>query len=106
MAGKYIMLIGKDTKYKYKYVRWGAQVAIEKGCTIIGVNLDNEQQCVESTSPDVIDNIGAVFVPFNPKIIAYALGHYQQKKDDNYYFKPQVYQQLGLLDPWTAYLMG
>jgi hypothetical protein len=41
MAGKYVLLIGKDTKNKYKYVRWEAEVAIEKGCTIIGVNLDN-----------------------------------------------------------------
>jgi hypothetical protein len=34
MAGKYVMLIGEDTKSKHKYVRWEAEVAIEKGCTI------------------------------------------------------------------------
>jgi hypothetical protein len=32
MAGKYILLIGEDTRSKHKYVRWEAQVAIEKGC--------------------------------------------------------------------------
>ena len=36
MAGKYLLLIGQDTKSKHKYVRWEAEVAIEKGCTIIG----------------------------------------------------------------------
>jgi len=36
LAGKFVMLIGKDTKSKHKYVRWEAEVAIEKGCTIIG----------------------------------------------------------------------
>ena len=38
------------TRYKYKYVRWEAEVAIEKGCTIIGVNLDQARQIVERTS--------------------------------------------------------
>src|SRR5712675_1727436 len=40
MAGTYIMLIGTDTRFKYKYVRWEAEVAIEKGCRIIAINLD------------------------------------------------------------------
>ena len=40
-AGKYALLIGADTKSKHKYVRWEAEVAIEKNCTIIGINLGN-----------------------------------------------------------------
>lgn len=35
------MLIGEDTRYKYKYVLWEAEVAIEKDCTIIAVNLED-----------------------------------------------------------------
>jgi hypothetical protein len=31
LASRYILLIGEDTRYKYKYVRWEAEVAIEKG---------------------------------------------------------------------------
>jgi hypothetical protein len=38
MAGHYILLIGEDTRFKNKYVRWEAEVAKEKDCTIIGVN--------------------------------------------------------------------
>lgn len=30
MAGKYVLLIGQDTKSKHKYVRWEAEVAIER----------------------------------------------------------------------------
>jgi hypothetical protein len=28
MAGKYVMLIGEDTRNKYKYVRWEAEIAM------------------------------------------------------------------------------
>ena len=52
MAGRYVLLIGKDTKNKY--VRWEAEVAIEKGCTIIGVNLDNSRSVNADTCPPII----------------------------------------------------
>jgi hypothetical protein len=95
MAGKYVMLIGEDTRNKYKYVRWEAEIAIEKGCTIIGVNLDGSRQVVEKTCPPVIRDIGAIFVPYSPKIIAYALENYKMKESGNYHYKDEVYRQLG-----------
>lgn len=95
MAGKYVMLIGEDTRYKYKYVRWEAEVAIEKGCTIIGVNLDGSRQMHEASCPPIIRDIGAVFVPFSPKIIAYALENYKMNEPGNYHYKDEFYKQLG-----------
>jgi hypothetical protein len=104
MASKYIMLIGQDTRYKYKYVKWEAEVAIEKGCTVLGVNLDKSRQCVEATCPPVINDIGAIFVSFSPKIIAHALENYVMNTRQNYFYKDEFYKQLGLLDPLTVYL--
>ena len=95
MAGKYAMLIGEDTRYKYKYVRWEAEVALEKNCTIIGINLDGSRRMVERTCPPIIRNIGAIFVPYSPKIVAYALENYQMHEDDNYHYKDRVYRELG-----------
>lgn len=95
MAGKYLMLIGQDTRYKYKYVRWEAEVAIEKGCTIIGVNLDGSRRMVEKTCPPIIRSIGAMFVPFSPQIVAYAIENYKMHEDDNWHYKDSVYKQLG-----------
>lgn len=95
LAGKYVMLIGEDTRYKYKYVGWEAEVAIEKGCTIIGVNLDGSRRIVEATCPPIIRDIGAVFVPYSPKIIAYALEHYAMKDSGNYHYKDEFYKQRG-----------
>lgn len=97
MAGKYVMLIGKDTNSKHKYVRWEAEVAIEKKCTIIGVNLNGSKRMQTAACPPVIRDIGAIFVPFSPKIVAYALENYSMHDDNgNYYFKDSVYEQLGI----------
>ena len=96
MAGKYVLLIGKDTKSKHKYVRWEAEVAIEKGCTIIGVNLDGSRSVNANTCPPIIRAIGAIFIPFSPKIIGYAIENYSMHDDnDNYHYKDSVYKQLG-----------
>lgn len=96
MAGKFIQLIGEDTRYKYKYVRWEAEVAIEKGCTIIGVNLDGSRIIIEKTCPPVIRDIGAMFIPFSPYIVKYALENYKMHEDDdNYLYKEKVYKELG-----------
>lgn len=95
MAGKYVMLIGEDTRSKHKYVRWEAEVAKEKDCTIIGVNLDGSRQMVDKICPPVIRDIGAIFVPFSPQIIKYAIENYEMKESGNYYYKPEVYAKLG-----------
>ena len=53
MAGTYVLLIGADTRYKHKYVRWEAEVAREKGCRVIGVNLDGWRRINDATWPGV-----------------------------------------------------
>src|SRR5262249_23252489 len=75
MAGTYVMLIGQDTRSKHKYVRWEAEVALEKACRVIGVNLDGWRRINEQTCPPVVRGVGAVFIPFSPHIVAYALEH-------------------------------
>jgi len=95
MASKFIQLIGEDTRSKYKYVRWEAEVAIEKSCTIIGVNLDGSRQCNEDKCPPIIRNVGAIFVPYSPKIIQYALENYKMNDSKNYHYPEKVYTQLG-----------
>ncbi len=95
MAGKFILLIGEDTRSKHKYVRWEASVAREKGCTIIGVNLDGSKRKT-ANCPPIIDDIGAIFVPFKPQIIKHALENYKMNSSDNYHYKENVYRDLGL----------
>ncbi len=93
-ASKYIMLIGDDTRFKHKYVGWEAEVAKEKGCVIIGVNLNSSRKA-DQNCPSVINNIGAIFVPFSAKIIKHAIENYSMNNDNNYHYNDSIYQQLG-----------
>lgn len=95
LAGTFAVLIGQDTKSKHKYVRWEMDVAIEKKCRIIGINLDKSRRVVDATCPAIIRDIGAIFVPFSPKIIAYALENYKMNSNNDYHYKDEVYNQLG-----------
>ena len=95
MAGRYIMLIGQDTRSKHKYVRWEAEVAIEKGCTVIGVNLDGTRRMDHGLTPPIIRDIGAVFVPLSPHIVAHALQHYQMNNRGSWHYPDSAYLKLG-----------
>lgn len=95
MAGTFAILIGQDTRSKHQYVRWEMEVAIEKKCRIIGINIDKSRCVVDATCPPIIRNIGAIFVPFSPKIVAYALENYKMQPNDDYHYKDEVYKRLG-----------
>ncbi len=96
MAGTFVVLIGNDTRSKHKYVRWEMEVALEKGCRIIGVNLDGSRQMNSLTCPPIIQNVGAIFIPFSPKIVAYALQNFRMDNKSSWYYYPdEVYTQLG-----------
>jgi hypothetical protein len=95
LAGTFAILIGQDTRYKYKYVRWEAEVALEKKCRIIGINLDGSRRYVEATCPPIIRDVGAMFVPFRARILAHALQDFERKTDDNWHYPDTVYTKLG-----------
>lgn len=95
MAGTFAVIIGKDTRSKHKYVRWEIEVAIEKGCRIIGINIDGSRRMVPETCPVIMQDIGAIFVPFSAKIIAYTLNVYKMASSDNYHFTDATYSKLG-----------
>lgn len=96
MAGTFVVLIGNDTRSKHKYVRWEMEVALEKGCRIIGINLDGSRQMNPLTCPPIIQNVGAVFIPFSPKIVAYALQNFRMDNKSSWYYYPdEIYKQLG-----------
>lgn len=95
MAGTYLMLIGEDTRYKHKYVTWEAEVAMEKGCTIIGVNLNMSWRFDPTRTPGVLKDIGAVFVAFSPQIVAHAIEHPEKHASQNWTYREEVYRRLG-----------
>lgn len=95
LAGTFAVLIGQDTRKKHKYVRWEMEVALEKGCRIIGINLDRSRKMVKETCPPIIQDIGAIFVPFSPKIVGYALENFKMHDKGNWHYPDEAYKKLG-----------
>ncbi len=95
MAGTLIVLVGKDTYLKNTFVKWEVEVALEKNCRIIALNLDGSRQLNFSTCPTFLQDIGAVFVPFSAEIVAYALQYWVKQPSGNWYYPDSIYQQLG-----------
>ena len=63
----------------------------------IGVNIDKKRSVNTTTCPPIIRDIGAIFVPYSPKIISYAIQNYTMHNDnDNYHYKDSVYKSLNL----------
>jgi hypothetical protein len=100
LATKFILLIGKDTRYKTAYVQPEVEAAVERGCTIIAANVDHCRGMHPVNTPAFIRDVGAIFVPFSIRIISFALAdHKPQPKGDFYYedafYNEQGYQLIG-----------
>ena len=99
-----VSLIGGNTRYLYKYVRWELEQAIQLGLPIIGVNLNQMRSQDVSRCPPVIRDELVVYVSFQPAILEYALEHWpgrfqqlvQQRQSGPYHYTHAVYQTLGI----------
>ena len=90
----FALLIGNDTYTKTVFVKAEVEAAVEKGCRMIGVNL-NSCRVRDNLCPEFFANVGAVFVPFSSRILDEALNWQRQGINPWYYFPDQVYTQLG-----------
>jgi hypothetical protein len=93
-ADTLVLLIGNDTYTKTIFVKDEVEVAVEKGCRLIGVNLNN-CRFRDSLCPSFFASVGAMFVPFSSRILAEALRWQKQGTDSAYYFFDEVYTRLG-----------
>ena len=99
-----VSLIGSQTRYLYKFVRWELEQAVVLGLPIIGVNLNKKRSLDNDRCPPVIRDQLAIHISFNSKILQYALQdwphrHRELKKrgeSDAYYYTDSVYQELNL----------
>ena len=93
-ADTFVLLIGADTYTKTVFVKDEVETAVEKGCRLIGVNLNN-CRFRDSLCPSFFANVGAMFVPFSSRILAEALVWQKQSVSPSYYFFDEVYTGLG-----------
>lgn len=90
----FVLLIGIDTYTKNVFVKDEVETAVEKGCRLIGVNLNN-CRVKDALCPSFFANVGALFVPFSSRILAEALTWHKQGTSPCYYFVDDVYTRLG-----------
>jgi hypothetical protein len=98
-ADTYALLIGQDTYIKTKFVKWEVEVAIEKGCRLIGINLNNSR-FKDYLCPSFFADKGALFVPLSSRIVAAALKPWDrpprvQWQPDDWHFLDSAYTALG-----------
>ncbi len=100
----FVVLIGPNTRYLIKFVKWEMEQALSLGLPIIGVNLNGLRQQDPDRCPPTIRHELAVYVSYNPAIMQHALEHWpatvsslkQQGKMGPFYYQQPVYQQLGM----------
>jgi hypothetical protein len=98
-----IVLIGENTRYLTKFVKWEMEVALRLGLPIMGVNLNGSRRQDDRCPPAIRDEL-AVYVPFGAKIVEYAMGtwtddHARYRREGTsgpFYYKDSVYSSLGL----------
>lgn len=93
-ADTFVLLIGNDTYTKTVFVKGEVEAAVEKGCRLIGVNLNN-CRAKDTLCPDFFANVGALFVPFSSRIIAEALTWQVQGTSPWFYYVDDFYSRLG-----------
>jgi hypothetical protein len=97
-ADTFILLIGNDTYTKTVFVQDEVEAAIEKGCRLIGANL-NDCRFKDALCPWFFADKGAIFAPFSSRILAKALAWSKPTRNpalpDDWIFHDQLYANLG-----------
>lgn len=100
----FILLVGENTKYLYKFVRWEIEQAIKRDLPIIVVNLNGKRYKDANLCPSILDDKLAIHISFNQKIIAKAIENWEELdksykaagKTGAYRYNEEIYKNLGL----------
>lgn len=102
-AKQVIVLVGKNTKNLYKFVRWEIEVAQKLDLPIIAVNLNNKRQFDSDLCPPILDGKYVVHVSFQMKIVQYAMDNFpgeyvsrDRSAGGNRHYNDEVYRKLNL----------
>ena len=95
MATKFVLLIGKDTKLKTTYVQPEVEAAVEKGCSMIAVNIDHCRGVHPVNTPAFIKDVGAIFIPFSSRIMSFALADHPPKPRGDFVYTDDFYRDHG-----------
>ena len=73
-----VLLVGANTRFLYKFVRWELEEALKLDIPIIAVNLNGKKSLDVDRCPAIIRNRFVVHIGFNRGAINYAIVHWPQ----------------------------
>jgi hypothetical protein len=99
----FVVLVGEQTRYLFRFVRWEMEAAIALDLPIISVNINGLRKRDDVRCPPIIRDRLAIHIPFSPKIMQYALEHWpataqeykRAGKTGPYFYTDTTYRQLG-----------
>jgi hypothetical protein len=102
----FVVLIGANTRYLHKFVRWEMEQALALDLPIIAVNLNGLRAQDSDRCPPVIRDALAIHISFNAKIMQYALEDWPSQhracklrgSTGPYYYNSETYTRMGI---WT-----
>lgn len=100
----FVLLVGENTRYLYKFVRWEIEQAIKRDLPIIAVNLNGTRFMDQKRCPPLLREELAVHISFNMAVMQHALDNWPasheklrcQGKTGPYYYNAEVYKEFGL----------
>jgi hypothetical protein len=100
----FVLLVGERTRYLTKFVRWEIEQAISRSLPMIVVNLNGRRFMDDERCPTLAKETLAIHISFNAAIMQYALDNWpttyesveREGKSGPYYYKAEVYKELGL----------
>jgi hypothetical protein len=100
----FIVLIGDQTKFLYKFVRWEIEQAINQNIPIIAINLNGKRDMDVNRCPPILQDKLVLHISFNQRIVEKAITEWialsdnlkGQGKSGPFYYKTEIYTQLGL----------
>lgn len=100
----FVSLVGQNTQYLYKFVRWEIEQAIKRELPIIVVNLNGKRSMDANLCPPILKDALAIHISFNAAIMQHALENWpssdanyrKQGKSGAYYYNEGVYKRLDL----------
>jgi len=99
-----VLLIGEQTRYLYKFVRWEIEQSLSMDIPVIAVNLNGKRFIDDNRCPPILKNEMVIHISFNPAIMQHALERWpdtyskfrREGKSGPFYYTEEVYRRLGL----------
>jgi len=100
----FIVLIGEQTKFLTKFVRWEMEQAVKQNIPILAINLNGKKQIDNDRCPPFLKDKLVLHISFNQRIVEKAINEWigisdrlkREGKSGPYFYETSVYTQLGL----------